>query len=126
MLVDRIADDDGVVDDDSDGDGGADCNDACPDDPNKTEAGVCGCGVSDDDSDKSANAFDADFQALGPKYQGYKFHAIVASALPAFAPCLFLSAARGQEYIDLVSLTGGVFGDLLRLAKYLSAGAWHD
>jgi hypothetical protein len=68
--------------------------------------------VSDDDSDKSASAFDADFQALGAKYQGYKFHAIVASALPAFAPCLFLSAARGQEYIDLVGLTGGVYGDL--------------
>ncbi len=26
-------------------------NDQCPDDPNKTEPGVCGCGVADDDSD---------------------------------------------------------------------------
>ncbi|MCB9738681.1 MAG: thrombospondin type 3 repeat-containing protein [Deltaproteobacteria bacterium] len=25
--------------------------DACPDDPNKTEAGICGCGVADDDTD---------------------------------------------------------------------------
>jgi hypothetical protein len=61
----------GVADDDSDGDGIPDCNDvcpeqpnvdsdsdealdcleACPDDPAKTEAGLCGCGVADDDTD---------------------------------------------------------------------------
>jgi len=69
--------------------------------------------VSDDNSDKSAAAFNADFLAIDPaKYQGYKFHAIVASALPIVAPCLLLSAARGQVYIDLVNMTGGVFGDL--------------
>ena len=28
-----------------------DCNDACPDDPNKTAPGVCGCGVPDTDTD---------------------------------------------------------------------------
>ena len=27
------------------------CNDACPDDPNKTDPGVCGCGVPDTDTD---------------------------------------------------------------------------
>ncbi len=27
------------------------CNDACPDDPNKTDPGVCGCGVADTDTD---------------------------------------------------------------------------
>ncbi|MDG2200040.1 MAG: hypothetical protein P8K80_02515, partial [Phycisphaerales bacterium] len=37
--------------DDSDGDGTYDCNDGCPDDPNKIEPGICGCGVADDDSD---------------------------------------------------------------------------
>jgi hypothetical protein len=37
--------------DDSDGDGVPDCNDGCPNDPNKTEPGVCGCGVADTDTD---------------------------------------------------------------------------
>ncbi len=36
---------------DRDGDGTPDCMDGCPDDANKTEPGVCGCGVADDDSD---------------------------------------------------------------------------
>jgi hypothetical protein len=36
---------------DSDGDGVADCFDGCPNDPGKTEPGVCGCGVSDVDTD---------------------------------------------------------------------------
>ncbi|MGB2985823.1 MAG: hypothetical protein WBE26_08060 [Phycisphaerae bacterium] len=36
---------------DSDGDGLIDDCDGCPDDPNKIEPGVCGCGVPDDDSD---------------------------------------------------------------------------
>ena len=36
---------------DSDDDGVPDCQDGCPDDPNKTEPGVCGCGIPDDDSD---------------------------------------------------------------------------
>jgi beta propeller repeat protein len=36
---------------DSDGDGAADVDDACPDDAAKTEPGICGCGVSDVDSD---------------------------------------------------------------------------
>jgi len=33
------------------GDGTPDCNDNCPSDPNKTTPGICGCGVSDVDSD---------------------------------------------------------------------------
>ncbi|HPM83249.1 MAG TPA: thrombospondin type 3 repeat-containing protein, partial [Candidatus Anammoximicrobium sp.] len=36
---------------DSDGDGAIDACDACPADPNKTDPGVCGCGVPDTDSD---------------------------------------------------------------------------
>ncbi len=47
---------------DSDGDGTADCVDGCPDDPNKTDPGVCGCGVvedtADDDQDGIANCAD--------------------------------------------------------------------
>lgn len=37
--------------DDTDGDGACDSDDACPTDPDKTDPGVCGCGVPDDDSD---------------------------------------------------------------------------
>lgn len=36
---------------DSDGDGTLDCDDNCPNDPNKTEPGVCGCGVPETDTD---------------------------------------------------------------------------
>jgi len=36
---------------DSDGDGTGDCDDLCPNDPNKTEPGICGCGIADTDSD---------------------------------------------------------------------------
>lgn len=37
--------------DDRDGDGAGDACDACPDDPAKTDPGVCGCGVGDVDTD---------------------------------------------------------------------------
>jgi hypothetical protein len=37
---------------DSDGDGTSDCDDLCPYDPNKTQPGVCGCSIADDDSDQ--------------------------------------------------------------------------
>ncbi|MCP4893634.1 MAG: hypothetical protein GY911_07440, partial [Actinomycetales bacterium] len=36
---------------DSDGDGTLDCIDDCPEDPDKTEPGDCGCGVEDTDTD---------------------------------------------------------------------------
>lgn len=36
---------------DTDGDGADDRCDGCPDDPAKTDPGICGCGVSDADSD---------------------------------------------------------------------------
>ncbi|MFK7960957.1 MAG: hypothetical protein AB8G96_10575, partial [Phycisphaerales bacterium] len=47
---------DGVPDEcqtliDSDGDGTPDCADGCPNDPNKSEPGDCGCGTPDTDSD---------------------------------------------------------------------------
>ena len=37
----------GVADEDTDGDTLPDCLDACPEDPNKTSQGFCGCGVVD-------------------------------------------------------------------------------
>lgn len=36
---------------DSDGDGVRDCDELCPDDPDKTDPGQCGCGVPDPDTD---------------------------------------------------------------------------
>ena len=36
----------------TDDDGTPDCIDGCPSDANKTEAGVCGCGVRDIDNDQ--------------------------------------------------------------------------
>jgi len=41
---------------DTDGDGTADCNDGCPDDPAKTAPGICGCGVADTDTDGDGTA----------------------------------------------------------------------
>ena len=41
---------------DKDKDGTPDCDDRCPNDPNKTEPGACGCGVEDTDSDKDGIA----------------------------------------------------------------------
>jgi PKD repeat protein len=34
---------------DTDGDGAVACNDSCPNDPEKTRAGACGCGIPDSD-----------------------------------------------------------------------------
>jgi hypothetical protein len=39
---------------DADSDGTRDCDDGCPQDPDKTAAGTCGCGVAEDDSDGDA------------------------------------------------------------------------
>ncbi|MDB4775794.1 thrombospondin type 3 repeat-containing protein [bacterium] len=41
---------------DTDADGTRDCDDLCPEDPNKTEPGDCGCGVEDTDSDGDGTA----------------------------------------------------------------------
>ena len=48
---------------DSDGDGTPDCNDGCPNDPDKTNLGICGCGVPDTDSegDGMADCWEEDF-----------------------------------------------------------------
>ncbi|MBN2562615.1 MAG: hypothetical protein JXQ75_16950 [Phycisphaerae bacterium] len=45
---------------DADGDGVPDCFDDCPNDPNKTSSGACGCGVPDTDADGDGvpNCFD--------------------------------------------------------------------
>lgn len=46
----------GAPDVDTDGDGTLDCEDACPNDPNKIDAGICGCGNADVDTDTDGTA----------------------------------------------------------------------
>ncbi|MGE0087733.1 MAG: thrombospondin type 3 repeat-containing protein, partial [Desulfococcaceae bacterium] len=46
----------GIADTDTDGDGTADCKDNCPNDPAKTEKGICGCGIADTDTDGDGTA----------------------------------------------------------------------
>lgn len=75
--------------------------------------------VSDDNSDMAAGTFHAMFQAYGPEYASYKFHAIVGLLDPnsflecASDPvCCALIAEDGSQYISLAGLTGGVVGPL--------------
>ena len=74
---DPIPDPDPEPAQDSDGDGVPDSTDGCPNDPNKRDAGACGCGVADTDSDgdgvpdcrdncpNKANADQADYNSDG-------------------------------------------------------------
>jgi len=58
-VADNDSDSDGIPDCnddcnnliDSDGDGTSDCDDLCPNDPIKTQPGICGCSIADKDSD---------------------------------------------------------------------------
>jgi hypothetical protein len=73
--------------------------------------------VSDDDSDLDANEFAVMLTALDPSFAGFTFHGIVAPEDPVIAcfaqtSCCATSADVGQEYIDLINQTGGVFGNL--------------
>lgn len=78
--------------------------------------------VTDDDSALSAEDFNGQFMALDASHLAYVFHAFVASVAPDPLECVLdsfccedlipLAAARGQEYIDLIQLTDGIFGDL--------------
>lgn len=78
--------------------------------------------VSDDESAMDAQSFHNAFVALNPEYANYIFHAIVAFEAPEVGDCFLganccaafipLSEAVGQVYLNLVSQTGGVAGDL--------------
>jgi hypothetical protein len=54
---------------DTDGDGVNDCIDGCPNDPQKTAPGICGCGVSDVDGDIDGTADCHDNCPLNPNPQ---------------------------------------------------------
>jgi hypothetical protein len=78
--------------------------------------------VSDDESSMDAQTFHNAFIALNPEYANYVFHAIVAFEAPDPFECAIganccasfipLSEEVGQVYLNLVSQTGGVAGDL--------------
>jgi hypothetical protein len=81
--------------------------------------------VSDDNaSGVVASSFHSMFQALGPSYTGYFFHAIVGTwdvgdflKCAADAFCCATIADEGKEYKKLVSMTGGVLGPLCEGGK---------
>ena len=62
-----------MPDDDSDGDGTEDCNDNCPDDPDKTEPGQCGCGEPDVDGEVLQEEPDINYRLTTD--DGYTFFA---------------------------------------------------
>jgi hypothetical protein len=55
-----------VADTDSDNDGTANCNDGCPNDPNKVAPGQCGCGNLETDTDLDGTADCNDLCPLDP------------------------------------------------------------
>lgn len=62
--------------------------------------------ISDDDPNISEDAFNTDFLALDPSYEGYFHHSVVSHSDCDSA------ASIGQEYIDLSIATGGIAADL--------------
>jgi hypothetical protein len=62
--------------------------------------------ITDDDASMNAAQFDAAFQALDPMLSDYVFHAIACQY--DTGPC----ADDGDEYWDLVTWRGGVWGEL--------------
>lgn len=74
--------------------------------------------VSDDDSTMMTwQNFDMQL-LVNPGFNGYRFHAFVASVTPLAEPCLNmgmpLSNAAGTQYIALANDSGGIFTDLCR------------
>jgi hypothetical protein len=75
--------------------------------------------ISDDGDDWSSSQFDTALRALDPGFEGYVFHGIYSymskvEACAASHPCCNYAAPDGEgvPYRELVSLTGGVSGDL--------------
>ncbi len=77
--------------------------------------------ISDDDSSLGAVAFDTQLKALDPPlFDDYVFHGIVSddddpgtfNCIINPQPCCGVSADEGKVYKQLITMTGGVFGDL--------------
>lgn len=77
--------------------------------------------VSDDNDEWSGSSFNSALLALDPGLAGYRFHAIysykskeAACALSKSEPCCTYAAPSGEGivYRELVTVTGGVSGDL--------------
>lgn len=71
--------------------------------------------ISDDESGMTAQSFTTQLLALDPTFAGYRFNSIVATLDPVPNPanvCTSIASARGAQYIDLSTSTGGVVANL--------------
>jgi len=109
---------------DTDGDGTADCDDGCPNDPNKTAAGICGCGQSDADSDGDGLA---DCLASGRCLVGsttWQNMTVSAQAGAFTAEFDVTPQSGGVDGIVALSLgEGNTFGDFAILVRFNVSGA---
>ncbi len=91
-----------MCDGDPDGDGAHGCDDGCPLDANKVEPGICGCGISDDNSDGDdfADCIDWCPDEPGPVH-----------GCPAIGACCFLPAGVCIDRADPTDcvFVGGVY-----------------
>jgi hypothetical protein len=96
--------------DDPDGDGFANCVDACPNQPLKQEPGTCGCAIPDEDSEDTASciplvgalAHRYSFNVVGPtvrdSVEGWDANIVGASAADG---AVLLGGADSGEYVNL-------------------------
>lgn len=71
--------------------------------------------VTDDNSTVSHTTFNTQLLALDPTLAGYRFNSIVATLDPLAYPaniCSGIASARGSEFIDLSTQTGGIVSNL--------------
>ena len=102
-----------VVGTDTDGDGVCGAADECPDDDGKTEAGICGCGVSDLDSDGDGtpNCLEAELD-LDPKRAHINFrdtnpYAMFSGAIELLGGLLAPDFRDGDTGYGALSVTLG-------------------
>jgi hypothetical protein len=123
---------------DSDYDGTSDCDDGCPDDPNKTSPGVCGCGAADaigfvgflppiGGADASGGSFADPLRAfkLGStipvKFQASQCGNLLLTGVHTLQAVKFSSATDSDPAIDATPTDAATTGNQFRLAD----GEWH-